>query len=101
MLAITTHPAGLSFKVHVQPGASRNQVLGLHGDALKLKIKAPPVEGRANKACIEFLSEELGLPKSAIEILSGHSSRQKKIRITCSASRSALLRLRLAELCAG
>jgi hypothetical protein len=101
MLAITTHPAGLSFKVHVQPGASRNQVLGLHGDALKLKLTAPPVEGKANKACIELLSEALGLPKTSIEIVSGQTSRRKKIRVTCSASRSALLRLRLDELCTG
>jgi hypothetical protein len=101
MLLITTHPDGLSFRVHVQPGAARNQVLGLHGDALKLKLKAPPVEGRANKACTELLSEELGLPTSAVQIVSGQTSRRKKIRITCPASRSALLRRRLEELGAG
>jgi len=100
MLAITAHSTGLSFKVHVQPGASRNQVLGLHGDALKLKLTAPPVEGKANKACIEILSEALGVPKTSIEIISGHSSRQKNIRITCSARQTPLLRKGLEELSA-
>ena len=98
MLSIQNHASGLVFKVHVQPGASRNQVLGLHGDALKLKLTAPPVEGKANKACIGFLSEALGIPKTSIEIVSGHSSRHKNIRITCSARQTPLLRKRLEEL---
>jgi hypothetical protein len=101
MLSIQQHSLGLAFKVHVQPGASRNQVLGVHGDALKLKLTAPPVEGKANKACIEFLAEALGLPKAGIEIVSGHSSRKKNIRITCSANQTPLLRKRLEELSAG
>jgi uncharacterized protein (TIGR00251 family) len=101
MLATTTNPAGLSFKVHVQPGASRNQILGLHGDALKLKLTAPPVEGKANKACVEILSEALGVPKNSIKIVSGHSSRHKNIRITCSARQTPLLRRRLEELSVG
>lgn len=100
MLSIISHPAGLSFKVHVQPGASRNQVLGFYGDALKLKLTAPPVEGKANKACIEILSETLGVPKTSIEIVSGHSSRQKNIRITCSARQTPLLRKRIEKLSA-
>ena len=98
MLSIQNHASGLVFKVHVQPGASRNQVLGLHGDALKLKLTAPPVEGKANKACIGFLSEALGVPKTSIEIVSGNSSRHKNIRITCSARQTPLLRKRLEEL---
>ena len=101
MLATTANPAGLSFKVHVQPGASRNQILGLHGDALKLKLTAPPVEGKANKACVEILSEALGVPKTSIKIVSGHSSRHKNIRITCSARQAPLLRRRLEELSVG
>jgi len=101
MLSIQKHSSGLVFKVHVQPGASRNQVSGLHGDALKLKLTAPPVEGKANKACIGILAEALGIPKTSIEIVSGHTSRKKNIRITCTASRTPLLRKRLEELSAG
>jgi uncharacterized protein (TIGR00251 family) len=101
MLSITSHPGGLSFTVHVQPGASRNQVLGLHGDALKLKLTAPPMEGKANKACIAFLSEALGVPKTVIEIASGRSSRRKQIRIDCSARDAPLLRKRLEKLSGG
>jgi uncharacterized protein (TIGR00251 family) len=100
MLFIISHPTGLSFKVHVQPGSSRNQVLGLHGDALKLKLTAPPVEGKANIACVEFLSEVLGMPKTSLEIVSGHSSRRKQIRISCSPGRTALIRQRLEEMSA-
>ena len=100
MLSIVTHSAGFSFKVHVQPGASRNQIVGLHSDALKLKLTAQPLEGRANKACIEFLAEVLNVPKSSLEIVTGQSSRLKRIRITCPPAQSARLRKRLAELVA-
>ncbi|MCG6909942.1 MAG: DUF167 domain-containing protein [Deltaproteobacteria bacterium] len=73
---------GLAFKVYVQPRASKNQIVGRHGDALKIKLKAPPVEGAANKMCVRFLAECLGLPKSKVEIKSGHSSRTKLLLAT-------------------
>jgi uncharacterized protein (TIGR00251 family) len=101
MLSIKSRPGSVSIKVHVQPGASRNQVLGLHGDALKLKLIAPPVEGKANRACIEFLSEALGVPKTCIQIVSGHSSRRKQIRISCSARQTPQLSQRLEDLSNG
>ena len=101
MLSIQKQSSGLVLKVHVQPGASRNQVLGLHGDALKVRLTAPPVEGKANKACIGVLSEALAIPKARIEIVTGHTSRKKNIRVTCPASRTPLLRKRLEELSAG
>jgi uncharacterized protein len=100
MLSISTHCAGLSFKVQVQPGAACNRIVGLHGDALKLKLTAPPLEGRANKACIKLLSDVLKVPKSSLEIVSGQSSRLKHIRITCPAAQSARLRERLEALVA-
>jgi uncharacterized protein (TIGR00251 family) len=73
-------------KVHLQPGAKRNEIVGRHGDAIKIKIKikAPPVDGKANEALIEFLSETLGIAKSKIEIVSGHTSRQKLVSIACN-----------------
>jgi hypothetical protein len=98
MISITSHPEGLSFRVHVQPGSSRNQVLGRHGDALKVKLTAPPVEGRANKACVEFLSDALGVPKSSLDIVAGQSSRLKHIRLRCSPHQATLVRKRLEEM---
>ena len=54
-------------------------ITGLHGDALKIKLKAPPVDGAANKMCIQYLAKCLKVPKSALEIISGHTSRSKLI----------------------
>lgn len=63
------------------PNAPRSQVIGWLGDALKIKVHAPPVEGRANDALCEFLAEELGLPRRAVTVLRGDTSRQKTLRI--------------------
>ena len=98
MLYIQNHPSGLVFKVHVQPRSSRNRVVGLHGDALKVKLTAPPVEGKANKACIDVLSAALGVPKSGLEIVSGQSSRLKHVLLMCPPSRTPILRQRLEEM---
>ena len=72
---------GITFNVFIQPRSSKNSVVGLYGDALKIKLTAPPVEGAANKMCIEFLAKQLGVPKSSLSIISGHSSRTKRILI--------------------
>jgi uncharacterized protein len=72
-------PQGIVIKIYVQPRSSRNKIVGLHGDALKIAIQAPPVDDAANRMCIEFLSKFLSLPRSAIAILSGHTSRMKRI----------------------
>jgi len=58
--------------------------MGVHGDALKIKLTAPPVEGKANKACIQFLARCLEVAKSDLEIVSGHSSRTKQIHVELS-----------------
>lgn len=71
----------MNLKIYIQPGAKKNEIVGPHGDAIKIKIKAPPLEGRANEALIEFLSETLGIAKSKIEIIRGHTSRQKLVSI--------------------
>ena len=73
--------SGVTFKVRVQPRSSKNQIVGLHGDALKVKIKAPPVDGAANKMCIEYLAGCLDVPKTCVEIRSGQSGRTKQVRI--------------------
>jgi uncharacterized protein len=69
----------LSF--YILPNSSENKLCGLHNGALKLKLRAPPVEGAANKAIIEFLSEILKVPKKQIEIKRGDLSRHKQVEI--------------------
>ncbi len=65
--------------LHVQPRASRSRFLGLHGEALKLSLTAPPVDNRANKAVIAFLADFFQLPRSAVEIRSGLKGRKKQV----------------------
>jgi len=72
---------GLTITVYVQPRSAKTAIVGSHGDALKIKLTAPPVGGAANKQCIQVLAKALGLPKSALTITGGQTSRQKKIRI--------------------
>ena len=97
-LLIQSHPDGLSVKLHVQPKSARNQIVGRHGDALKVKLTAPPVEGAANKACLEVLAQALGVPKTFMEITAGQSSRLKKIFIRCGPAEAARIRRHLEEL---
>ncbi len=70
---------GILFKILVQPRASNNKIIGLHGDALKIKLTAPPVDGAANKMVVTCLSKYLNVPKSRLEIYTGHTGRQKQI----------------------
>ena len=70
---------GVVVSVYVQPRSSKNAVVGIYGEAIKIKLKAPPVDGAANKMCAAFVAKTLGLPKSAVEILSGHTSRAKRL----------------------
>ncbi|MDY0133239.1 MAG: DUF167 domain-containing protein [Desulforegulaceae bacterium] len=67
--------------LHVQPKASRNEASGIYNNAFKVKIKAPPVDGAANKECIKFLSKSLKIPKTSISIVSGETGRNKKLSI--------------------
>ncbi len=66
-------------KVRVQPGAKRGEIVGWQGDALRVRVQAPPVEGRANQAVIELLAEALGVPKSRLVVQMGQGSREKLI----------------------
>ena len=92
--------SGIILKVFVQPRSSKNMIAGQHGEALKLKLKAPPVDGAANKMCIQYLAKCLKIPKSSIEIISGHTSRTKRILLrfnneknTVSAEKKRITRL--------
>lgn len=71
----------LRFQVHVQPGAGKSQIVGAHGDGIKIKVAAPPVGGAANEALIDLLAERLRLPKRSLRIVRGQSSRQKLVEV--------------------
>jgi len=81
MLSMQKVNDGVIFKIKVQPGASKNEIVGVQQDALKIRISAPPIQGKANKALIGFLAKELGVKKSEVEIVSGHTSKIKKIKV--------------------
>lgn len=72
---------GVVLQVHVVPRAGRSEIAGLHGGALRIRLNAPPVDGAANEALVDFLSDRLGIPRSRITILSGRTSRVKQVRI--------------------
>jgi uncharacterized protein (TIGR00251 family) len=73
------HPDGLIFKILVQPRSSKNMIAGIHDEALKIKLTAPPVDNAANRMCLKFLAKALNISKSALEIIAGHNSRHKQI----------------------
>jgi hypothetical protein len=79
MLYFQESSEGLIFRIHVQPRSSRNQIVGIHDDAVKIKIKAPPVDDAANRMCVDFLSKSLDVSPSRLEIISGWTSRSKKV----------------------
>ena len=79
MLSIQDNPRGVVFKVLIQPHSSKNMLAGLHDDALKVKLTAPPVNNAANRMSIKFLAKALDVPKSSLEIVSGHTSRNKQV----------------------
>lgn len=78
---LAEHPGGVLIRVRLQPRSSRNQIEGLHENSLKIRLTAPPVEGEANRALMEFLSDVTGLKKSAFSISSGHKSREKSVLV--------------------
>jgi uncharacterized protein (TIGR00251 family) len=72
---------GISFAVKIHPRAKKNAITGELGDVLKVSLTAPPVDGKANTACIEFFANLLKVPRSSVTIASGHGSRNKVIRV--------------------
>jgi uncharacterized protein (TIGR00251 family) len=89
-------PEGIVVRIHVQPGAGRSAVVGRHGDALKVRVAAPPVEGRANEATRSLLAEALGVPETDVELSAGQSSRSKRFRLKGIDAEEGEKRLRVA-----
>ncbi len=73
---------GVRLLIQVQPRASRTELAGRHGDALKVRLAAPPVDGAANEALVRYVAEVLDVPRASIELLSGHSGRRKLVQVT-------------------
>ncbi|MDQ5824017.1 MAG: DUF167 domain-containing protein [Chloroflexota bacterium] len=72
---------GVAIKVFVAPRSSANKLVGEHNGAIKIALTAPPVEGAANKALVEFMAKLLGVPRSSVSLVSGETSRQKMVRV--------------------
>jgi uncharacterized protein len=81
MVSIQNSPNGATFAVKVHPRAKKNAITGEVGGAVKLALTAPPVDGRANEACIEFFAKLLNLSRSSVTIAAGQTSRNKVIRV--------------------
>lgn len=71
----------LMLTLHIQPGAKQTGFAGLHGEAMKIRLAAPPVDGKANAALCAFLADFCAVPKSAVTLVSGETSRAKRVRI--------------------
>lgn len=78
--------------LHIQPGAKRTEIAGLHGEALKIRLAAPPVDGKANECLIAFLAEQLAVPRAQVGLIGGAASRRKRLRVK-GASEEVIARL--------
>ncbi len=94
MIPIRDTPSGATFAVRVHPRARKDAITGELGDALKLALTAPPVEGRANEAVVEFFAKLLRVPRSSVTIAAGETSRQKVVRIAGMSAAAVAERLR-------
>lgn len=74
----------VTLTLHVQPGAKRSEIVGLHGEALKIRLAAPPIEGRANEALLKFVAELFGVPLRQVALKQGGQSRRKVVAVTGS-----------------
>jgi uncharacterized protein (TIGR00251 family) len=72
---------GVLLSLHVVPRAARSEIVGTHGEALKVRINAPPAGGAANAALVELIAQQLGVPKQQVQIISGKASRRKRVAI--------------------
>ena len=88
--AVRDVPGGVELSVFCQPKAARSALIGMHGGALKAKVKAPPVEGRANRALLDLLAGALGVPRGRLTLVSGEQSRNKRVRVDGVDAESAL-----------
>jgi uncharacterized protein (TIGR00251 family) len=95
MISVHDSPTGATFAIKVQSRAKKNAIVGELGDALKVALTAPPVDGKANAACIEFFAKLLKVPHSSVSIAAGQTSRNKIIRVVGISAKELEMRLNL------
>ena len=95
MPPINPTPDGVRLTLHIQPRASRTELTGRHGDAIKIRLAAPPVDGAANAELVSFLADRLGVPRAAVVIRHGESGRRKTVEIGGLSAAEAEQRLEL------
>jgi uncharacterized protein (TIGR00251 family) len=93
LISIRESAGNVTFEVKVHPRGKKNAITGEFGGALKLSLTSPPVDGRANEACIEFFAKLLMVPRSSVTIASGQASRQKVIRVAGLSAREVRARI--------
>jgi uncharacterized protein (TIGR00251 family) len=94
MTVTKNSPTGVTFAVRVHPRAKKNAITGPVCDALKLALTAPPVDGKANQACIDFFAKLLNVPRSSVTIAAGQSNRNKVIRVAGLSAEEVRKRMR-------
>jgi hypothetical protein len=94
-LAVEERAGSVRFRVKVQARARREEIVGVHDGALRVRVTAPPVAGRANQAVVELLAERLRLPRSSVKITGGERSPQKTIKVAGLGAAAVFERLRL------
>jgi hypothetical protein len=94
---ITPSADGVTLLIQVQPRASRTELAGLHGDAVKIRLAAPPVDGAANDALLRFLAEVLSVPRARLDLTAGHSGRRKVVRVRGMTVEAVTRALRLGD----
>ncbi len=82
MIKIDKDNNSIVFKIKVQPQSSKDEIIGIQGDVLKIKVTAPPIKGAANKSCLKVLAKELKANKSQIKIIRGEFSKVKTVKVT-------------------
>jgi hypothetical protein len=87
----------VELRIYCQPRASKTEIVGLHGDAIKVRLAAPPVEGQANTKLCQFLSKFFDVPRQEVQILAGEGARQKRVLITGKTVQDILGRLSFVE----
>jgi uncharacterized protein len=92
---ISPTPTGIQLRLRVQPRASRSELAGIHGDAFRVRVSAPPVDGAANEAVIRLLADLLSVPGSTVQVVAGMTSRSKVVRVEGIGVEQAVQRLGL------
>lgn len=90
---ISARGDGVVLALHIQPGAKKTELCGLHGEALKIRLRAPPVDGKANEALLAFVADSLGVTRARVTLVAGQTSRSKRVAVDAISLEQVLQRL--------